>query len=214
MRKACRRHGSASAPAATRSTISTRNRKSAASSRPSCPSTASRRAWIRPTPRRWRSSASRRRSAVALPMTDAPATTETPFWRFSLHFYRQSGVSDACIALQDGCGVDVNLLLFLFWLASERQLLSADEVKKLDATIKSWRELTIIPIRDTRRKLKGGKTFVDPAKQETLRDKVKAVELEAGDLRKEPLYPCPQPGPRARPSGPAAAARGNVAAFE
>src|SRR5271155_4931831 len=92
--------------------------------------------------------------------------TETPFWRFSLKFYRQAGVSDACIALQDGCGVDVNLLLFLFWLASERQVLSADEVKKLDATIKSWRELTIIPIRDTRRKLKGAKTFVDSAKQE------------------------------------------------
>ena len=94
-------------------------------------------------------------------MNDTPTAT-TPFWRFSLKFYGQAGVSDACIALQDGCGIDVNLLLFLFWLASERQALSADEVKKLDATIKSWRELTIIPIRDTRRKLKGAKTFVDP----------------------------------------------------
>ena len=120
-------------------------------------------------------------------MNDTPTAT-TPFWRFSLKFYGQTGVSDACIALQDGCGVDVNLLLFLFWLASERQALSADEVKKLDATIKSWRELTIIPIRDTRRKLKGAKTFVDPAKQEALRDKVKAVELEAEKLQQEALY--------------------------
>src|SRR4029077_15031044 len=111
-------------------------------------------------------------------MNDTPTAT-TPFWRFSLKFYGQPGVSDACIALQDGCGVDVNLLLFLFWLAWERQERSPDEVKKLDATIKSWRELTIVPIRDTRRKLKGAKTFVDPAKQEALRDKVKAVELEA-----------------------------------
>ncbi len=90
--------------------------------------------------------------------------------------------------MQDGCGIDVNLLLFLFWLASERQVLSPDEVKKLDATIKSWRELTIIPIRDTRRKLKGAKTFVEPAKQEALRDKVKAVELEAEKLQQEALY--------------------------
>src|SRR5271170_5952237 len=44
-------------------------------------------------------------------MTDAPTSTETPFWRFSLNFYRQADVSDACIALQDTCGVDVNLLL-------------------------------------------------------------------------------------------------------
>ena len=41
-------------------------------------------------------------------MPDAPAEI-TPFWRFSLYFYRQAGVSDACIALQDDCGVDVNL---------------------------------------------------------------------------------------------------------
>jgi uncharacterized protein (TIGR02444 family) len=146
-------------------------------------------------------------------MNDTPTAT-TPFWRFSLKFYRQTGVSDACIALQDGCGVDVNLLLFLFWLASERQLLSADEVKKLDATIKSWRELTIIPIRDTRRKLKGAKTFVDPAKQEALRDKVKAVELEAEKLQQEALYAFTQTGPLGKPSEPPAAARGNVAAFE
>jgi uncharacterized protein (TIGR02444 family) len=141
-------------------------------------------------------------------------TATTPFWRFSLKFYGQTGVSDACIALQDGCGIDVNLLLFLFWLASDRQLLSADEVKKLDATIKSWRELTIIPIRDTRRKLKGAKTFVDPAKQEALRDKVKAVELEAEKLQQEALYAFTQSGPLGKPSEPPAAARGNVAAYE
>ena len=146
-------------------------------------------------------------------MNDTPTAT-TPFWRFSLKFYGQAGVSDACIALQDCCGVDVNLLLFLFWLASERQVLAADEVKKLDATIKSWRELTIIPIRDTRRKLKGAKTFVDPAKQEALRDKVKAVELEAEKLQQEALYAFTQSGPLGKSSEPQAAARGNVAAFE
>ena len=146
-------------------------------------------------------------------MNDTPTAT-TPFWRFSLKYYGQAGVSDACIALQDGCGIDVNLLLFLFWLASERQVLSADEVKKLDATIKSWRELTIVPIRDTRRKLKGAKTFVDPAKQEVLRDKVKAVELEAEKLQQEALYAFTQSGPLGKAAEPQAAARGNVAAFE
>ena len=146
-------------------------------------------------------------------MNDPPTAT-TPFWRFSLKYYGQTGVSDACIALQDGCGVDVNLLLFLFWLASERQALSPDEVKKLDPTIKSWRELTIIPIRDMRRKLRGAKTFVDPAKQEALRDKVKAVELEAEKLQQEALYAFTQTGPLGKPAEPPAAARGNVAAFE
>jgi uncharacterized protein (TIGR02444 family) len=147
-------------------------------------------------------------------MTNEIKTAITPFWRFSLNFYRQTGVSDACIALQDGCGIDVNLLLFLFWLASEGRQLSAEDVKKLDDQVRSWRELTIIPIRDTRRKLKGAKTFVDPRKQEALRDKVKAVELEAEKLQQEALYAFTQSGPLGKPSEPPAAARGNVAAFE
>jgi uncharacterized protein (TIGR02444 family) len=145
-------------------------------------------------------------------MTETKAEI-TPFWRHSLNYYRQSGVSEACITLQDNCGVDVNLLLFLFWLASERRVLDADEVRKLDATIKSWRELTIIPIRDVRRNLKGAKTFVDPAKQEAFRDKVKAVELGAEQLQQEALYAFAKSGPLGKPAEPAAAARGNIAAY-
>ncbi len=96
-------------------------------------------------------------------MTDLPTPAETPFWRFSLHFYGHTGVSDACIALQDEHGVDVNLLLFLFWLAAAGRQLSADDVKCLDDTVRDWRNLTIIPIRDARRKLKGVATLVAPA---------------------------------------------------
>jgi uncharacterized protein (TIGR02444 family) len=141
-------------------------------------------------------------------------TETTPFWRFSLHFYRQGGVSDACIALQDDCGVDVNLLLFLFWLASTGRMVTAEEVKKFDDQVRGWRELTIIPIRDTRRKLKGAKTLVDPVKQEALRDKVKAVELSAEKLQQEALYDFTKSGPLGSAAPQGEAARSNVAAYE
>jgi uncharacterized protein (TIGR02444 family) len=148
-------------------------------------------------------------------MTDTgPKAETTPFWRFSLHFYRQAGVSEACIALQDECGVDVNLLLFLFWLADGGRALAADEVKKLDDTVRSWRELTIIPIRDTRRKLKGAVTLVDPGQQEAFRNKVKAIELDAEQLQQQALYGFTRAGPLGRSAEPAAAARGNIAALE
>jgi uncharacterized protein (TIGR02444 family) len=145
-------------------------------------------------------------------MTDADNKI-TPFWRFSLAFYRQAGVSDACIALQDGCGVDVNLLLFLFWLASQSRQMSPEDVKKLDDRVRSWRELTIMPIRDARRKLKGAATFVEPAKQEAFRDKVKAVELEAEQLQQEALYSFTTSGPLGAQAAPRAAARANIAAY-
>jgi uncharacterized protein (TIGR02444 family) len=147
-------------------------------------------------------------------MTNQHPPTETPFWRFSLKLYRQTGVSDACIALQDRFGVDVNLLLFLFWLASDDRQLSADEVKMLDDNVRDWRNLTIVPIRDARRKLKGAVTLVEAGKQEEFRDKVKAVELEAERLQQEALYEFSRSGPLGTATSRSAAARANVAAYE
>jgi uncharacterized protein (TIGR02444 family) len=149
-------------------------------------------------------------------MTKQPkdAGPETPFWRFSLHFYRRDGVSDACIALQDECGVDVNLLLFLLWLAAGRRQLSVADVERLDEAIRGWRDLTIIPIRDARRKLKGIPTLVESLKQEAFRTKIKAVELEAERLQQEALFGLTRTGPLGGEAAPAAAARANIAAYE
>jgi uncharacterized protein (TIGR02444 family) len=147
-------------------------------------------------------------------MAESTTSTETPLWRFSLHFYRQAGVSDACIALQDECGVDVNLLLFLFWLAAEQRQLSVADVKRLDETVRGWRDLTIVPIRDARRKLKGAATLVEPQKQEAFRTRIKAIELEAERLQQEALFGL---APIGRLGGEAAAgdaARANIAAYE
>ena len=55
----------------------------------------------------------------------APASPSagSPFWRFSLRFYRRREVADACITLQEQAGVDVNLLLFLRWHATQKRAL-------------------------------------------------------------------------------------------
>ena len=36
--------------------------------------------------------------------------SKSPFWRFSVKFYGEPGVAQACIDLQDQVGVDVNVL--------------------------------------------------------------------------------------------------------
>ena len=59
----------------------------------------------------------------------------SPFWRFSLRFYRQPEVADACIRLQEEAGIDVNLLLFLLWHATRKRALSATEVAELERRI-------------------------------------------------------------------------------
>jgi uncharacterized protein (TIGR02444 family) len=147
-------------------------------------------------------------------MTESTTSTETPLWRFSLHFYRQAGVSDACIALQDACGVDVNLLLFLFWLAAGRRQLSVADIKQLDEAVRGWRDLTIVPIRDIRRDLKGAATLVEAQKQEAFRTKIKAIELEAERLQQEALFGLTRTRALGSEAAPRDAARASIAAYQ
>jgi uncharacterized protein (TIGR02444 family) len=147
-------------------------------------------------------------------MAETANNLESPFWRFSLHFYRQASVADACIALQDECGVDVNLLLFLLWLAGAKRQLSVADVKELDASVRAWRELTVVPIRNLRRALKGAASLVEANKQEAFRTRIKAIELEAERLQQEALYNRSRSTPLGNTADPAAAARANIAAYE
>jgi len=145
-------------------------------------------------------------------MTD-PETKASPFWRFSLRFYRQSGVADACIALQEQSGVDVNLLLYLLWHARERRTFAAAEVEALERRIGPWRESTIIPLRGVRRALKVPPALVDARTTEAFRTRIKAVELEAERLQQEAMFALPVASGNVLDS-PAAAARASMAAYE
>jgi uncharacterized protein (TIGR02444 family) len=117
-----------------------------------------------------------------------PSGLGSPFWRFSLRFYRQPGVADACIALQEQSGVDVNLLLFLLWHAMHGRRLSAAEIARLEAMIAPWRELTVVPLRDLRRALKSPPALVEAGTAESFRTRIKAVELEAERLQQEAMH--------------------------
>jgi uncharacterized protein (TIGR02444 family) len=146
----------------------------------------------------------------------APSAQGSPFWRFSLRFYRQPKVADTCIALQEEREVDVNLLLFLLWQATRKRALTAAEVAKIERRVGAWREMTVIPLRTLRRALKSPPPpLVAGAAAELFRTKVKAVELEAERLQQEAMYELADATPWGQdvPSL-AEAARGNIAAYE
>jgi uncharacterized protein (TIGR02444 family) len=146
-------------------------------------------------------------------MSDAaPSSQGSPFWRFSLQFYRLPKVADACIALQEQVGVDVNLLLFLLWQAGQRRRLSTADVAALEAKIAPWRDATVIPLRSVRRGLKSPPALVEGPTAEAFRSRIKAVELEAERLQQEAMFALAPVGIEAADANDAA--RANVAAYE
>ena len=146
---------------------------------------------------------------------DTKSPQGSPFWRFSLQFYRQPAVADACIALQEEAGVDVNLLMFLLWQAGKGRKFAAPEVAGLDARIRDWREATVIPLRAVRRDLKIPPDLVARPLAEAFRTRIKAVELEAERLQQEAMYEIALAAPLGLDAAsPADAARGNIAAYE
>ena len=147
--------------------------------------------------------------------TEPKSPQGSPFWRFSLQFYRQPAVAEACIALQEEAGVDVNLLMFLFWQAGKQRKFAAPEVAGLDARIRDWREATVIPLRAVRRDLKVPPDLVARATAEAFRTRIKAVELEAERLQQEAMYELALAAPLGLEAASSAeAAHNNVAAYE
>jgi uncharacterized protein (TIGR02444 family) len=147
-------------------------------------------------------------------MADAQMQQGSPFWRFSLGFYRQPGVADACIALQDGFGVDVNILLFLLWLATARRRVDLAVAQEVCAKAAAWRGDVVVPLRTLRRRLKDGSTLVERGAVELFRTRIKAMELESERLQQEAMFALAARLVTENAATTEAAARANIAAYQ
>jgi uncharacterized protein (TIGR02444 family) len=139
----------------------------------------------------------------------------SPFWRFSLRFYRQPAVEAACLTLQDEAGADVNVLLFLLWCATLQRRLSATEIGDLNRDCEAWGRAAVIPLRELRRALKTPPPLIAAPEAEVFRSKIKAVELEAERLQQDAMYQRMQSAQLGEEvQSPTAAAAANIAAYQ
>ncbi len=104
-------------------------------------------------------------------------------WDFSLKVYPREGFQGAAIHLQDARGSDVNLLIYVLWLAATgRPALDAAGAAALTETMAPVRATAIEPIRQLRRDLKGGIPNAPADEVEELRKKLLGLELEAEQI--------------------------------
>ena len=104
------------------------------------------------------------------------------FWAYSLRVYAQPGVSAACLRLQDGAGLDVNLLLLALYAGRGGLDIGIEDWQRLDARVTPLREHLIQPLRHARRWLKQQPPIpLQPALGDTseLRPALAELELQA-----------------------------------
>ena len=73
------------------------------------------------------------------------------FRNFALAVYRCSGVSHACLRLQDRFDVDVNILLFAAYLGAARGAeFSPASLATAQSRVGTWHREVVIPLRQLR----------------------------------------------------------------
>jgi uncharacterized protein (TIGR02444 family) len=122
------------------------------------------------------------------------------FWSFSLQLYARPGIAEACIALQDGLGLDVNLLLFCCWHGHALRKLDEQGLRQAIAAVQSWQSEVVKPLRAVRRRLKAGVPPITARECQALRRKVGDLELESERIAQSALEALPMPAPGWRPA--------------
>jgi uncharacterized protein (TIGR02444 family) len=102
------------------------------------------------------------------------------FRRFALGLYGSVGVSQAALLLQDRCGVDVNVLLLAAFVGAVRgSSLSTSDFEAARDRTRQWQSEVVGPLRTLRQRLKDGPPPGPNPTTADLRDRVKALELDA-----------------------------------
>ena len=115
-------------------------------------------------------------------MSEPVEPEANPLWTFTLAIYRREGVSQACIALQDRRGLDVNFLLLALFAGTRGVALEREHWQRLEAAAQPWRERVIHPLRGVRRWLKTQPSLaaavVDPIRRAVLAQEIESEGMQ------------------------------------
>ena len=112
------------------------------------------------------------------------------FWQYSVAFYREPGIAEACLKLQNQYGFDVNLVLFCIWYGLHQGLLPTPLLQQALGFSHHWNALGVRPLRDARTMLKRDarlQSLSSAADINALRERIKGLELKAEQIQQQEL---------------------------
>jgi uncharacterized protein (TIGR02444 family) len=130
-------------------------------------------------------------------MAEAMAPDES-LWPFALALYARPGVEAALLELQDEDGQSIPFLIWALWLATRGRRADAAALAGGARLARAWQDAAVAPLRELRRSLKRPSPAQLAHLREALRERVKAVELEAERMLLEMLEEA-SPGPSGPP---------------
>ena len=110
------------------------------------------------------------------------------FWDYSSIAYRKPGVEAALLLLQQRLSLDINLVLYCFWLAQVKNIrLSIEGCSVLTAHTTEWQIVTVRPLRLLRQHLKAGSEAMPQDDIQRFRQRVQELELQAEHIEQNYL---------------------------
>lgn len=86
---------------------------------------------------------------------------ERALWEFALALYSSPGVEETALRLQDGSGVNVNVLLWTCWLESRGIPLTPTLLADARIAIEDWDQQVVKNLRQLRRRVKALQVRID-----------------------------------------------------
>lgn len=134
---------------------------------------------------------------------------QTDFPAYSIALYGREKVEESCLRLQDEYGLDVNAVLFCYWLGARHVVAGEDLWTRIDKISSQWQSRLIRPLREARRWLKSP-GFEPDQEQRELRERIKADEITAERLQQRMMQEACEAAGAGAPEESAAAARRNA----
>ena len=112
---------------------------------------------------------------------------ESPFWAYSIRFYDDPKIQEACLKAQDKFGADVNLILYVLFRATAGRRIKPKAILKAIKCVESWHLEIVQPLRQIRRRLKDQPYKLSGDNQATIRRAIRNIELKSERFQQQHL---------------------------